>query len=168
MCVCVCVCFVVCFACGLEWAIGKLPLLSRRRRRQDARESGAHFSRRPRPGEIHGAGIGVCVLDGPAARGLPPDSGDLARAFPAWTLLAAVTAYDLKEAAESGKLLAASSYRTLSNGVKGFGTVYLGAKVGAVFFDPSFPQSYHAVEMVPGWATAAILLVGLTLRSDKP
>lgn len=92
----------------------------------------------------------------------------LARHFPVWTLLAAVTSYDLKEAAESGKLLTESSYRALSNGLKGFGTLYLGAKVGAVFLDPSFPQSYHAVQMVPGWATAAIVFVGLTLRTDKP
>lgn len=91
----------------------------------------------------------------------------LARAFPAWTVLAAVTSYDLKEAAESGKILAESSYRTLSSGLRGFGTMYLAAKVGAVFFDPSFPESYHAVKMVPGWATAAIVLIGLTLRSDK-
>jgi hypothetical protein len=90
----------------------------------------------------------------------------LARAFPAWTLLAAVTSYDLKEAAESGKLLAESSYRTLSNGLKGFGTLYLGAKVGAVFLDSTWPQSYHAVAMVPGWAAAAIVFVGLTLRPD--
>jgi hypothetical protein len=91
----------------------------------------------------------------------------LARAFPAWTLLAAVTSYDLKEAAENGRLLADSSYRTLSKGVKGFGAIYLGARFGAVFLDPSWPASYHAVTQVPGWAAAAILMMGLTLRSDK-
>jgi hypothetical protein len=90
----------------------------------------------------------------------------LARAFPAWTLLGAVASYDLKEAAESGKLLTESTYRTLSNGLRGFGTLYLGAKVGAVFLDPSFPEAYHAVKMVPAWAGAAIIMVGLTLRPD--
>lgn len=91
----------------------------------------------------------------------------LARHFPVWTLLGAVTSYTLKEAAESGKLYTDATYRNLSNGLKGFGTLYLGAKVGAVFLDPSFPEAYHAVIMVPGWATAAIIMVGLTLRSDK-
>jgi hypothetical protein len=88
----------------------------------------------------------------------------LARAFPAWTLLAAVNSFDLKEATENGKL--SPYYRTLSNGLKGFGALYLGAKVGAIFLDSSFPESYHAVQMVPGWAAAAIVVVGLTLRSD--
>lgn len=87
----------------------------------------------------------------------------LARAFPAWTLLAAVTSYDLKEATENGAL---ADSRTLSKGLKGFGVVYLASKVGAIFFDPSFPESYHAVVMVPGWAAAAIAFATLTLRSD--
>uniref|UniRef100_A0A7S3AHN2 Uncharacterized protein n=1 Tax=Haptolina ericina TaxID=156174 RepID=A0A7S3AHN2_9EUKA len=90
----------------------------------------------------------------------------LARAFPAWTLLAAASSYNLKEAAENGKLLADSTYRTLSNGLKGFGIVYLSAKVGAVFLDPSFPASYHAVIMVPAWAAASAIMIGLTLRPD--
>lgn len=89
----------------------------------------------------------------------------LARAFPAWTLLAAVSAFDLKEAVEHGKLGAS---RGLAAGIQGFGTLYLGAKVGAIFLDSSFPESYHAVNMVPGWAAAAIVLVGFTLRSDQP
>jgi len=91
----------------------------------------------------------------------------LSLVFPAWTLLAAVSSINLKEAAESGKLLADSTYRTLSDGLRGFGAVYLAAKVGAVFLDPSFPEAYHAVKMVPGPAAAAILMVGLTLRPDK-
>ena len=60
----------------------------------------------------------------------------LSRAFPAWTFLAAVSTYNLKEAAENGKLLADQTYRTLSRGIKGFGAVYLSAKVGAAF-DPN-------------------------------
>lgn len=90
----------------------------------------------------------------------------LARIFPAWTLLAAVTAFDLKEATENGQLRTESKYRTLSNGLYAFGAVHLASKMGAVFFDPSFPASYHAVQMVPGWATAASLLISLALRSD--
>ena len=58
-------------------------------------------------------------------------------------------------------------YKTLSNGLRGFGITYLAARAGAVFLDSSFPASYHAVVMVPGWACAAILMVGLTLRPDK-
>ena len=92
----------------------------------------------------------------------------LARAFPAWTLLAGVTAYDLKEATENGKLIVDSSYRTLSNGLKGFGAIYLVARFGAVFVDPTWPQTYGAVTAVPGWAAVAILMMGYTLRSDKP
>ena len=38
--------------------------------------------------------------------------------------------------------------------------------MGAIFFDPSFPEAYHAVKLVPGPALAAILAVGLTLRPD--
>lgn len=88
----------------------------------------------------------------------------ISRAFPAWTFLAAVTAYDLKEATENGKL---SSYRTLSNGIKGMGAVHVASKVGAIFLDPSFPGSYHAVQLVPGWAAAAIAFFTLTLRPDN-
>lgn len=91
----------------------------------------------------------------------------LARAFPAWTLLGAVTSYSLKEASESGALLKESAYKTLSNGLKGFGAVYLAAKAGAIFLDPSFPEAYHAVKVVPGPAAAAIIMIALTLRSDK-
>ena len=91
----------------------------------------------------------------------------LARAFPAWTLLAAVNSYNLKEAVENGRLFADSTYRTLSNGLAGFGGIYLVAKAGAVFLDPTFPESYHAVKMVPTWAAASALLIGFTLRSDK-
>ena len=92
----------------------------------------------------------------------------LARAFPAWTLLAGVTAYDLKEATENGRLLVDSSYRTLSNGLKGFGAIYLVARFGAVFVDPTWPQTYGAVTAVPGWAAVAIVMMGYTLRSDNP
>lgn len=92
----------------------------------------------------------------------------LARAFPAWTLLAAVTCFDLKEATENGRLLVESNYRNLSNGVKGFGSIYLGARFGAVFIDPSWPGSYHAVTQVPGWAVLAIIMMGYTQRSDNP
>jgi hypothetical protein len=88
----------------------------------------------------------------------------LARAFPAWTLLAAVAALNCKEAAAAGTLPA---HRPLAQGLTGFGALYLGAKVGAIFLDPSFPQSYHAVNQVPGLAAAAILFMGLTLRSDR-
>lgn len=88
----------------------------------------------------------------------------LARAFPAWTILGAIASYNLKEAVENDNL---EKYKILSNGLRGFGITYLAARIGAVFFDPSFPDSYHAVVMVPGWACAAILMVGLTLRSDK-
>lgn len=92
----------------------------------------------------------------------------LSRAFPIWCFLGAVTSFDLKEAAESGKLWAKESneYRTLSNGVRSFGALYLAARAGAVFFDPSFPASFHAVNQVPGLAVAAILAVTLALRSD--
>jgi len=106
----------------------------------------------------------------------------ISRAFPAWTFLAAVTSFDLKEASEMKTKKKASSndgsgngtpifaesfgYRSLSNGIKGFGVVHLASKAGAIFLDPSFPESYHAVQLVPGWAAAAIVFVTLTLRSD--
>lgn len=78
-----------------------------------------------------------------------------------------MTAFDLKEATENGRLLIDDNYRYLSNGIKGFGSLYLGARAGAVFFDPSFPGAFHAVNQVPGLAVAAALMVGLTLRSDE-
>lgn len=90
----------------------------------------------------------------------------LSRAFATWTLLGATTSFDLKEAAESGKLLVESNYRTLSNGLKGFGVLYFAARSG-VFFDPSFPKHFGVVNQVPGLAVACALMVGLTLRSDK-
>ena len=89
------------------------------------------------------------------------------RAFPAWTLLAAVSSYTLKEAAENGKLLADSTYRTLSSGLTSFGAVYLAAKVGAVFLDPSFPVHYKIVTQVIGYQALAAMMIGLTLRPDK-
>lgn len=92
----------------------------------------------------------------------------LARAFPCWTLLAAVTAYDLKEAAENGQILLDSSYRTLSKGLKRMGATYLAARFGAVFLDPSWPQAFGAVTAVPGWAALAVIMMGYTLRSDQP
>jgi len=88
------------------------------------------------------------------------------RAFPAWTLLAAANAFNLKEAAESGKLLADDACRTLSNGLKGFGATYLAAKAGAILIDPSFPVHYAIVTQVPGWQATASLMFGLTLRPD--
>jgi len=91
----------------------------------------------------------------------------LSRAFPAWTLLGAVTSFDLKEATENGTLLVDENCRYLSNGIKGFGTLYLAARAGVLFLDPSFPEAFHMVNQVPGLAVAAILMVGLTLRSDK-
>lgn len=92
----------------------------------------------------------------------------LSRAFPIYTFLGAVTAFDLKEATENGRILIDKNYRSLSNGVKGFGGLYLGARAGAVLLDPSFPEHFGMVNQVPGLAVAAALLVGLTLRSDKP
>jgi len=90
------------------------------------------------------------------------------RAFPAWTLLAAASAYNLKEAAESGKLLTDEACRTLSKGLTAFGALYLSAKVGAIFIDPSFPVHYKIVTQVPAWQLAASASIGLTLRPDKP
>mmetsp|Transcript_39712 Transcript_39712/g.83487 ORF Transcript_39712/g.83487 Transcript_39712/m.83487 type:complete len:262 (+) Transcript_39712:624-1409(+) len=91
----------------------------------------------------------------------------LSRAFPIYTFLGAVTAFDLKEATESGRLLVDEKFRYLSNGVKSFGGLYLGARAGAVFLDPAFPEHFGMVTQVPGLAVAAIVMVGLTLRSDK-
>jgi len=89
------------------------------------------------------------------------------RAFAAWTLLAAASSFNLKEAAESGKLRADEACRTISKGLKGLGAVYLAAKVGAVGFDPSFPAHYGIVKQVPAAQLAAALLFGLTLRPDE-
>jgi len=91
----------------------------------------------------------------------------LSRIFPAYTLLGAVTCFDLKEATEDGRLLVDETCRRLSNGVKCFGGLYLGARAGAVVFDPSFPEHFGMVTQVPGLAVAAIAMVALTLRSDK-
>jgi len=92
----------------------------------------------------------------------------LARAFPAWTLLAAVTALDLKQATERGTLRTSSSAQTMSRGLRGFGATYLTARLCCLTLDPSFPGAYHGVIMVPGWAALAILMMGLTQRSDEP
>ncbi|KAH8050405.1 hypothetical protein JL722_11371 [Aureococcus anophagefferens] len=88
------------------------------------------------------------------------------RRLPCWTLLAAANCLTLKEAAEDGSLLKDETCKTLAGGVAGFGGVYLASKAGAVFLDPSFPKSYHAVVMSPAWATAAIVLVAFTLKPD--
>ena len=87
-------------------------------------------------------------------------------AFPCWTLLAAANCLTLKEATEDGSLLKDETCKTLAGGVTGFGGVYLASKAGAVFLDPSFPKSYHAVIMSPAWATAAIVLVAFTMKPD--
>ena len=60
-----------------------------------------------------------------------------------------------------------SACRKLSTGLTGFGGVYLSAKFSAVFLDPSFPVHYGIVKMVPGYAAASAMLIGLTLRPDK-
>jgi len=91
----------------------------------------------------------------------------LSRAFPIYTFLGAVTAFDLKEATENGRILVDKNYRYLSSGIKGFGALYLGARAGAICFDPSFPEHFGMVNQVPGLAVAAMLMVGLTLRSDE-
>ena len=90
----------------------------------------------------------------------------LARAFPAWTLLAGVAAFDLKEATENGQLLANKSYRVLSNGIKGMGCTYLVARAGAMGLDSTWPGTYGAVTAVPGWAALAMGMMAYTLRSD--
>mmetsp|Transcript_31142 Transcript_31142/g.45583 ORF Transcript_31142/g.45583 Transcript_31142/m.45583 type:complete len:395 (+) Transcript_31142:110-1294(+) len=90
----------------------------------------------------------------------------ISRKFALVTLLGATTSFDLKEAAESGKLLVESNYRTLSKGVKGFGALYFAGRSG-VFFDPSFPEHFGVVNQVPGLAVACALMVALTLRSDE-
>jgi len=89
------------------------------------------------------------------------------RAFVAWTLLAATNSFNLKEAVEAGKLRTDAASRKLSTGLAGMGGVYLAAKTGAVLFDPSFPVHYGIVKMVPGYAAASAIMVGLTLRPDN-
>jgi len=90
----------------------------------------------------------------------------LSRAFPIYTFLGAVTCFDLKEATEQGRILTDESSRLLSAGVRSFGGLYLGAR-GLSLFDPSFPKHFGMVNQVPGLAAMAILMVGLSLRSDK-
>ena len=51
--------------------------------------------------------------------------------------------------------------------IKGFGGLYLGARAGAIFLDPSFPEHFGVVAQVPGLAVAAMGMVALTLRSDE-
>eukprot|EP00617_Octactis_speculum_P018074 CAMPEP_0185760628 /NCGR_PEP_ID=MMETSP1174-20130828/19536_1 /TAXON_ID=35687 /ORGANISM="Dictyocha speculum, Strain CCMP1381" /LENGTH=315 /DNA_ID=CAMNT_0028441531 /DNA_START=257 /DNA_END=1204 /DNA_ORIENTATION=+ len=89
------------------------------------------------------------------------------RAFPAWTLLAAVSSYNLKDARESGKRFADKTYHTLSSGLTAFGGTYLAARVGAVFVDPSWPGHYKVVTQVIGYQALAALMIGLTLRPDN-
>jgi hypothetical protein len=91
----------------------------------------------------------------------------LSRAFPAWTLLAAASSFNLKEATEKGKLVTDATCRALARGLAGFGAVYLSAKAGAVFLDPSFPEHYGIVKMVPAAQLAASIMIGLTLRPDS-
>ena len=91
------------------------------------------------------------------------------RAFPAWTFLAAVSSFNLKEAAEKGNLLADNASKTLSTGLTTFGALYLAPKAGSILIDPSFPVHFKIVlaETVPMWLAAAGACVGLTLRPDK-
>jgi len=91
----------------------------------------------------------------------------LSRAFPAWSLLAATTCFDLKEAAEEKTLLVDEKYRGLSNGIKGFGAIYMASKAFVVFGDPSFPEHYKAITQTPGLAGIAIPLMACSLRSDE-
>jgi hypothetical protein len=77
-----------------------------------------------------------------------------------------VTTLDLKEATENGRILIDNKFRCLSNGVKGFGALYLAAKCG-IFVDPSFPEHFKVVTQVPGLVAAAVAMVALTLRSDE-
>jgi len=102
----------------------------------------------------------VCVIPSWTSR-------RLSRALPIYTMLGAITTFDLKEATENGRILVDQNYRYLSNGVRSFGALYTGARVGAIILDPSFPSAYHAVKLVPGLAVAAIAMVGLSLRGDE-
>ena len=43
---------------------------------------------------------------------------------------------------------------------------YMGARALS-YFDPSFPAHFTVVNQVPGLAVAAMLMIGLTLRSDE-
>jgi len=90
----------------------------------------------------------------------------LSRHYPAWTLLAAASAFNLKEATESGKLFSDETQRTLSRGLAGMGAVYLTAKFGSVFLDPSWPGHYKLVTQRPFLQGVAALMFGLTLRPD--
>jgi hypothetical protein len=104
----------------------------------------------------------------------------ISRKFALITLLGATTSFDLKEAAEHGKLWWVDDtsnsksnsisnhtyYRTLSNGLRAFGGLYFASRSG-VIFDPFFPEHFGVVNQVPGLAVACALMVALTLRSDK-
>jgi len=91
----------------------------------------------------------------------------LSRAFPAWTLLAATTCFDLKEAAETNTLLVDEKYRGLSNGIRGFGAIYMASKAFVLFGDPSWPGHYAAITQVPGLAALGLGTMALSLRSDE-
>lgn len=52
------------------------------------------------------------------------------------------------------RILIDNKFRCLSNGVKGFGALYLAAKC-SIFVDPSFPEHFKVVTQVPGLAAAA-------------
>jgi len=91
----------------------------------------------------------------------------LSRHFPAWTFLAAASAFNLKEATEDGRLFSDSQARDLSKGLAGMGAVYLTAKFGSVFLDPSWPGHYALVTKAPAWQLGASMMFGLTLRPDE-
>ena len=73
---------------------------------------------------------------------------------------------DLTQAAESGKLDTESTYKALSSGLAGMGALYLLAKGGAIFIDPSFPVHYGIVRQVFPLQAAAATAMSLTLRPD--
>merc|ERR1711966_405236 len=108
------------------------------------------------------------VADGVASslcRLLPADANDPVNVK--YSLLAATTCFDLKEAAEEKTLLVDEKYRGLSNGIKGFGAIYMASKAFVVFGDPSFPEHYKAITQTPGLAGIAIPLMACSLRSDE-